>query len=70
MEEYKDEHTSFEGTSKLNTIIGTVFGVCFFRSIVHILYFIKQTYHDSRRCKNYQMSILWRKKGIDDIVVR
>ena len=30
MEEYKDEYTSFEGTSKLNTIIGTAFGVCFF----------------------------------------
>ena len=33
MEEYKDEYTSFEGTSKLNTIIGTAFRVCFFGTL-------------------------------------
>lgn len=33
MEEYKDEYTSFEGTTKFNTIIGTVFGVCFFGAL-------------------------------------
>ena len=41
MEEYKDEYTSFERTSKLNTIIGTVFGVCFFGALC--LYSIYKT---------------------------